>query len=205
MLTRVGGAALGTLLGVLVAGCGSAAHRSAASAAAIGPLRAFQLPVVGSKNAAGGRVWEQYGSRPLGKTLTINPVSVYDAGHEPLTLLSIRQVHPVRGLVFHDEFVSLTSGFGGYSEYVSQGPPGDAFHFGANFSPLRGFVVNPDPTQAMNGISPALVLTATATRPGLIHIGNWVITYRVGGVRHTLTLVDDGEFCAGAKGCPSLG
>jgi hypothetical protein len=161
--------------------------------------------VAGSANAAGGRVWEQYGSRPLDRTLTINPVSVYDAGREPLTLLSIRQAHAVRGLVFHDEFVSLTSGFGGYSEYVSQGPPGDAFHFGANFSPLRGFVVNPDPQRAMNGISPALVLTATVTRPGLIHIGNWVITYRVGSVRHTLTLVDDGEFCAGAKGCPSLG
>jgi hypothetical protein len=31
-----------------------------------------------------------------------------------------------------------------------------------------------------------------------------VVTYRVGSIQHTLTLVDDGMFCAGAKGCPSL-
>jgi hypothetical protein len=167
------------------------------------PLQAFQLAQVGTAHSDGGRSWQQYGARPVGTTLTINPMTLYDTGKAPLVLLGIRQAKPVSGLVFGSELVTLTPGFSGFSEYVSKGAPASAFGLHANFSPLRGFVVNPNPKAQMAGLSPTVVLTATATRSGMFHIGDWVITYRIGAVHHTVELVDDGAFCAGAKGCPS--
>ena len=167
------------------------------------PLQAFQLAQVGSAHAAGGRSWQQYGGRPVDSTLTINPMTLYDSGTSPLTLLSIRQADPASGLVFGSALVTLTPGFSGYSEYVSKGEPASAFGLHANFSPLRGFVVDPNPKAQMAGLSPTVVLTVTAKRSGMFHIGDWIVTYRIGTVRHTVALVDDGSFCVGAKGCPS--
>ncbi len=191
------------LAGWALSACGSST-RAAPTRTAAQPLQAFQLAQVGSAHAAGGRSWQQYGARPVDATLTINPMTLYDTGTRPLVLLGIRQARPVRGLVFGPAQVTLTPGFSGFSEYVSKGAPASDFGLHANFSPLRGFVVNPNPKAQMAGLSPTVVLTATAKRPGMFHIGDWVITYRVGGARHTVELVDDGAFCAGAKGCPSF-
>jgi hypothetical protein len=186
-----------------LSGCGSATRATPIHPPAA-QLQSFQLAQVGSPHADSGRNWQQYGARPVGSILTINPMTLYNTGKAPLVLLGIRQARPARGLVFRSEMVTLTPGFSAYSEFVSRGQPANAFGAHANFSPLRGFVVDPNPPARMGALTPTVVLTATAQRPGMFHIGDWVVTYRVGSIQHTLTLVDDGMFCAGAKGCPSL-
>jgi hypothetical protein len=159
----------------------------------------------GAPYAADAPTWQVYGGRPVGTTLTLNPMTLYDAGRTPLVLLGIRQARSTRGLVFGAQMVTLTPGFASYSEYVSRGAPANAFGAHANFSPLHGFVLNPDPRAQMStGVSPTVVLTATARRSGVFHIGDWIVTYRAGGRVHSLRLVDDGSFCAGASGCPTL-
>jgi hypothetical protein len=195
-----------TLACLALGACGSTARPTAGPAGFTeSQLRAFQLMEVGAPHASDGRSWQQYGSRPVGAMLTINPMTLYDAGPTPLVLLGIRQATPVRGLSFRAQLVTLTPGFAAYSEFVSAGPPADAFGAHANFSPLRGFELSPDPRAQMStGLGPTVVLTATAHRSGVFHIGDWLVSYRVNSVRHTLKLVDDGTFCAGTKGCPAL-
>jgi hypothetical protein len=192
---------VGLMCGVLSA-CGSSGASKPAPAAQ--QLKAFQLAQAGSAHSTGGRTWQQYGARPIHRTLTINPMTLYDSGRTPLVLLDVRQARPIAGLRFTAELVTLTPGFSAYSEYVSRGGPANAFSAHANFSPLRGFVLNPNPKAAMGAVSPTVVLTATAQRPGMFHIGDWVVSYRVGATRHQVTLVDDGAFCVGTTGCPSL-
>jgi hypothetical protein len=191
------------LVAVALSACGSTKPVTPAPSAAQ-QLKAFQLAEAGSAHAKGGRTWQQYGARPVDSPLTINPMTLYNAGTTPLVLLDVRQARPVAGLRFTAEMVTLTPGFSAYSEYVNRGVPADAFSAHANFSPLRGYVMDPNPKATMGAISPTVVLTATAQRPGIFHIGDWVVSYRVDGTRHSVTLVDDGVFCAGAKGCPSL-
>jgi hypothetical protein len=190
---------------LLLAACGSARRAASTATANSGPLKAFELLPAGSPEAQDAPIWTQYGAKPLDTTLTINAVSVYDAGTQPLVLLGIRQKRPLRGLTFTSEQVTVTSGFESYSEQVEKGAPAAAFGLHANFSPLRGFLVDPDPHSTPGAGSPSLVLTARATRPGIFRIGDWLVTYQVGSRRYTVDLVDDGEFCVGAHGCPQLG
>jgi hypothetical protein len=183
----------------------TATTTTAAATAPAGPLVSFQLPDAGTPGAAYVSGWRQYGAHPEHRTLTINALSLYDQGSQPLILLGIRQAQPVPGLTFERQVATTTAGFESYSEQVNAGGPGADFGLQATFTPVDGYLVEPDPGGQTGDLTPTLVLTAVASRTGEFHLGDWLITYRLNSQVHTLRLADHGEFCVGGSSCPRYG